>query len=476
MLSSIKNYTVFCRLLILAVLTTGAVLQAEDWLRFRGPNGAGISAVSITDKPSFEDSLIWKTDLPAGHSSPIVAGPRVYVTAVEDEKLFTLALDRSSGKILWRRQAPRPRVSQLQEFNNAASSTPASDGENVYVFFGDFGLLSYGPDGNERWRIPLGPFRTIRRMAASPIVVGGTLYMTCDADGGDSFLIAADAETGRELWRVDRSQFRRSFSTPAIYRPVDGLAELIVPGAFTMTSYAIESGRELWRVNGLCWQPKAVPLIANGLVYLNCQGAGTDPNAGRYPDFSQALETFDASGDGFLSLKEFYPEKARRFPDLDLSQDGLMDEEEWDYFRARMSTRPGFFAVRLGGRGDITDSHREWTLDRPMGNVPTPLLLDGVLYSVRNGGILASVDAKTGEIVKRARLPQALGTYFGSPVAAGGKLYMVSAEGVLTVVRAQADWEVLHTLNLGDGSHTTPAIADGRLYVRTFGHLYCFGK
>ena len=188
------------------------------------------------------------------------------------------------------------------------------------------------------------------------------------------------------------------------------------------------------------------------------------------------MESFDANGDSLLSPAEFYADKARRFPDLDLSQDGLMDEEEWDYFRGRMATRPGFFAVRLGGRGDISKTHREWVQDRPMGNVPSPLLLDGVLYSVRNGGIFASLDAKTGEILKRARLPEALGAYFGSPVAAGGKLFMVDADGVLTVVSAEADWAVLHTLELGDGTHATPAIADGRLYVRTFGGLYCFGS
>ena len=468
--------TVLHRLLILAVMTTGAALHAEDWLRFRGPNGSGIAAGSVIERPSFEDNLIWKTALPAGHSSPVIAGARIYLTAVEDEKLFTLALDRSTGRILWRRQAPRPRVSQLQENNNAASPTPASDGENVYVFFGDFGLLSYGADGNERWRIPLGPFRTIRGMAASPIVVDGKVLLVCDADGGDSFLIAADAETGRQLWRADRSEFRRAFSTPAVHRPIDGPAELIVPGAFTLTSYSIESGEELWRAGGLCWQPKAVPLIAGGRVYLNCQGAGTDPNAGRYPGYAQALEAFDANGDGLLSLEEFYSDKASRFPDLDLSQDGLMDEEEWNYFRERMATRPGFFAVRLGGRGDISRTHREWVLDRPMGNVPSPLLYDGVIYSVRNAGILASIDAETGEILKRARLPEAVGAYFASPVAAEGKLFFVDAEGTLTVVRAAADWAVLHSLKLGEGSHATPAIADGRLYVRTFGSLYCFGS
>ena len=468
--------TVLHRLLILAALTTGAALHAEDWLRFRGPNGSGISAGSVVEKPSFEDNLIWKTDLPAGHSSPVIAGSRIYLTAVEDEKLYTLALDRSTGRILWRQQAPRPRVSQLQENNNAASPTPASDGENVYVFFGDFGLLSYGADGNERWRIPLGPFRTIRGMAASPIVAGDKLFLICDADGGDSFLIAVDTATGREIWRADRSGFRRAFSTPAVYRPAGGPAELIVPGAFTMTSYSIESGEELWRVGGLCWQPKATPLIAGGRVYLNCQGAGTDPNAGRYPDYAQALEAFDANGDSLLSLEEFYSDKASRFPDLDLSQDGLMDEEEWNYFRARMATRPGFFAVRLGGRGDISHTHREWVLDRTMGNVPSPLLYDGVIYSVRNGGILASIDAKTGKILKRARLPKALGAYFASPVVADGKLFLVDAEGALTVVRAAADWTVLHSLKLDEGSHATPAIADGRLYVRTFGSLYCFGS
>ena len=111
-----------------------------------------------------------------------------------------------------------------------------------------------------------------------------------------------------------------------------------------------------------------------------------------------------------------------------------------------------------------------------MGNVPSPLLYDGVIYSVRNAGILASIDAETGEILKRARLPEAVGAYFASPVAAGGKLFFVDAEGTLTVVRAAADWAVLHSLKLGEGSHATPAIADGRLYVRTFGSLYCFGR
>ena len=241
-----------------------------------------------------------------------------------------------------------------------------------------------------------------------------------------------------------------------------------------MVGYSLESGDELWRVGGLCWQPKAVPIIDGDRVYLNCQGAGTDPNAGSYPSFAAALRQFDADRNGSLSKDEFYADKASRFPDYDLSQDERMDEREWDYFRDRMSTRPGFFAVRLGGEGDVSKSHVEWVLDRPMGNVPTPLLHDGVLYSIRNAGILTSIDAETGEILKQGRLPDAMGGYMASPVAADGKLYFLDVDGAMTVVKAAAQWEVLNALQFDAGSSSTPAIVDGKLYVRTASYLYCF--
>ena len=108
-------------------------------------------------------------------------------------------------------------------------------------------MLSYGPDGNERWRAPLGPFVNIRGMAASPIVVDGKLLIACDDDSGRSFLLALDATTGKEIWRADRSEFRKAFSTPAIYRPDQGPAQVLTPGSFTLVSYSLEGGEELWR-------------------------------------------------------------------------------------------------------------------------------------------------------------------------------------------------------------------------------------
>ena len=136
--------------------------------------------------------MVWKTALPPGNSSPAVAGDRIILTAVENEKLLTIALDRATGKILWRREAPRPRKQVIERpANGPVSASAATDGRNAYVFFQDFGLLAYGPDGNELWRMPLGPFNNPFGHGASPILTGDTLLMVCDQDT-NSFLLAID--------------------------------------------------------------------------------------------------------------------------------------------------------------------------------------------------------------------------------------------------------------------------------------------
>ena len=198
--------------------------------------------------------------------------------------------------------------------------------------------------------------------------------------------------------------------------------------------------------------------------------------AGQYPSYSKALEQFDSDADGVLSKEEFYEKRQSRLEEYDFSQNGSIEKDEWDFFVARMATRPGFFAIRLGGLGDVSATHVDWVVNRPLGNVPTPLIYDGVIYSVRNAGILTSIDAQTGEILKQGRLPDALGAYYASPVAADGKLFFLDEEGTLTVVRAGGQWTVLHSLALGEGGNATPAIVDGRLYVRTHEKLYCFGE
>ena len=183
--------------------------------------------------------------LPPGHSSPVFTTEHIFVTSFEGKTLLTMCLDRASGKVLWRREAPRPREESFQPTNSPASPSPVTDKSNVYAFFGDFGMLSYGPDGNERWRLLLGPFNHSNGHGSSPTLADGKLVLICDQDT-DSYLLAVDLATGRVVWKTMRPKYTRGYATPAVYRPKTGPAELIIPGSFEVASYALDTGRKLW--------------------------------------------------------------------------------------------------------------------------------------------------------------------------------------------------------------------------------------
>jgi len=159
--------------LILPLFVYSVSLPAEDWPQFRGTGGTGVSASkNLPTHFGPEKNVIWQTALPPGHSSPVLVGNSIFLTAFEGEKLLTFRLDRLSGKILWRREAPRDRTEPRQQTNTPASPTPVTDGKRVYVFFGDFGLLAYDLDGTEAWRLPMGPFNNVNGHGSSPILAG----------------------------------------------------------------------------------------------------------------------------------------------------------------------------------------------------------------------------------------------------------------------------------------------------------------
>jgi hypothetical protein len=194
------------------------------------------------------------------------------------------------------------------------------------------------------------------------------------------------------------------------------------------------------------------------------------------PTFEETLEKYDANKDGRLSREEL-PERMRNsFADLDLNQDSAVDRREWDFYRARRAARNSLLAIRHGGRGDLTTTNVVWSMQKFLPNVPSPVLYENVLYIVKDGGILTSLDPATGKILKQARLAGAPGTYYSSPVAGDGKIYTISLEGKVSVIRADAEWEVLGTNDLGEEVLPSPAIAEDRIYVRTRDRLYCFGK
>lgn len=464
------------RLVVLAL--SAQLLTAADWPQFRGPNSAGVSeAKGVPTEFGPEKNVIWKTPLPAGHSSPVIVGNRIYLTAYDPAKLFVFTLDRETGKILWRREVPRPRTQELHKSNSPASPSIATDGRNIFAFFTDFGLISYGPDGEERWRLPLGPFNNPFGMGASPVLANGKIIQVCDAETG-SFMVAVDAATGKIAWRVDRSEMTRGFSTPVLWKTKDGRLQALVAGTNRLIAYDVDGGKPVWWVRGLTWQMKPTPAVAGDIAYvLGWAGGADDGQQESLPSFAEMLKTQDANGDGKLAQSELHdPRQQKDFKEADLDVDGALGERDWEKYRGKRLSLNSVMAVRLGGSGDMTEQSILWRYLKSLPNVPSPVYYDGIVYLTKEGGILTALDAATGKVMKQGRLPGALDYYYASPIAADGKIFATSQEGHISVIKAGADWEVLARNDMDDECFATPAPLDGRLYVRTRSALYCFGN
>ena len=452
---------------------------ADDWSMFRGPNGSGVveqSGLPVEFSP--EKNLVWKIPLPAGHSSPVFSEDSIFLTAWEGGSLFTFAIGRGDGKIRWRREIKRIHEGGLHDDNSPASPSPVTDGRNAYVFFQDVGLLSYGPDGNERWRIPLGPFNNPMGMGASPVLADGKIILVCDSES-DSFLFAAHKDTGKIVWRKQRPLAARGFSTPVLYSPADGGGlQVLVPGSFQLEAYSVAEGEKIWWVRGLTWQLKPTPVMDENTIYVQNWAGNADLGKQEdVPPLAEILKIHDQDGDGALAPEEAPdPKMAQGWEKFDLDRDGVMGPRDWEFHRRKRSAVNAVQAIRLGGKGDMTQGAFRWRRYKSLPNVPSPLLYRGILYTMKEGGILTAYHARSGEVLKQGRLKNALGRYFSAPVAADGKIFVLSEEGRLTVLRAGADWEVLATNDMGDPCYATPAIVDGKIYVRTTTALYCFAE
>lgn len=462
--------------LLLATLAA-CLSYGADWPQFRGPNARGISeTANLPVEFGPAKSVVWKTDLPAGHSSPVLTADRIFVTAFDAQKLYVIAMERAGGKILWRREVPRPRQQELHKSNSPASPSVATDGKNTFAFFTDFGLISHGPDGEERWRLPLGPFNNPFGMGASPVLANGKVIQVCDSETG-SFVIAADQKTGKVAWRVERPNMTRGFSTPVLFQPKDGGMQALVAGTNRFIAYDVDTGNEVWSVRGLTWQMKPTPIVDGDIAYVLGWAGGADQGSQEnIPPLAEVLKENDANKDGRLAVAEAPLRYKRDLAESDFDRDGFYNEREWDKFIEKRSSVNSVMAVRLGGRGDMTEKNVLWRYYKSLPNATSPVLYRGILYLVKEGGILTALDAATGNVLKQGRIRGALDFFYSSPVAADGKIYAASESGRLAVIRAGAEWEILAVNEMDDEIYATPAPVDERLYVRTRGALYCFKK
>ncbi len=501
--------------MIVLPLTTAV---AEDWPQFRGPNGTGVSvSTGLPEEFGPNKNVIWKTALPPGHSSPVLTRDRIFVTAYEKQtadssrqaagskqqsagaeqnptridkdnyKLLVICLERQTGKLLWQREVPRSIEGRLQNVNGPASPSPVTDGSNVYVFFQEFGLVSYNGAGKERWRLPLGPFNMFYGFGASPILTDDKVILAVDQDNPSSYLIAVDKNTGRVRWKVDRPVVISGYSTPIIYQPKQGPKQIVIPESFQLSAYSVVDGKRVWWVRGLACEMKSI--ASNDGEYLYINGWGFPQNqAGRQVgtiSWEEALPRYDKNGDRQIARSEVSEAKATgsmdkmlsgAFEAFDMDRDEKLNTKDWEVFRAMMASENGLLAIKLGGKGDQSATAIRWRYQKPVPQVPSTLLYKGVLYMINDSGILISFDPATGNVLKQGRLHGAIDKYFSSPVAADDKVFLIGQAGQVSVLKAAGDWQVLKVNELDDEVFATPAIADGRIYIRTRSALYSFGK
>lgn len=497
---------------LVAVLVPFSVAAAaslpEDpaWGGFRGANGSGTApAAALPAKLDVAAHLRWKAPVPKGYSSPVLAAGRLFTTGHERiappkvegavdpaapkppdrHKVFTVALDAESGKELWRAEVEFE--GKRPGGNSFAAPTPATDGARVYALFHHVGMIAYDLDGKELWRNPLGaPYNIPHGLATSPLVVDGAVVLQLDQDGG-SALVCLDAATGKERWRTAREGALHSYSTPALYRPKSGGPQVIVSGSYEVASYALETGAKLWWVTGTAWQSKAVPQFFEDLCivssYMPSSTEFKVPTLNQ--TYAEALAERDTDKSGTLERKEWDHEVMQQTWFIwDLDGDEALSEKEYDYLRSTQSAMGGLYAIDLEVEGkplagDVTATHMAWQIDgrRALSDVVSPVLVDGKLFLLKDPGIMTVVDARTGEVGKSERIGD--DEFYASPVAAGGRVLLASLSGQLSLLSGAAEWEVLTTAALDDvvgKVWSTPALAYGRVYVRSEGEVYCFGE
>ena len=427
--------------MLIVALAVIAPVRAEQWPQFRGPGSTGVGdGTRLPETWSTTQNVAWKTAIPGhGWSSPIAGGDRIFVTAVVpageieapvkglyfggerpapkiEHRWMVYAIDFATGKIVWEREAHRGLPPQRHLKNTYASETPVTDGERVYVAFGNVGLFAYDFKGALVWSERFGPFATHNGWgtAASPVLHQGRLYFQNDTDE-KSFLLALDARTGRTVWRVDRPEVS-SWATPYIWEH-KGRTEIVTAATKSIRSYDLE-GKLLWQLGPMSSIAIPTPFSKFDLLYVSSGYVG-------------------------------------------------------DQVRPVYAIKPGASGDISLPKGETSNASIAWSLPQGGPYNPSPIVYGDIYYTLFDRGFFTAHDARTGkEIYTKVRLDPAAGAFTSSPWAYNGKLFAMSEDGVTYVIQAGPEFKVLGRNDLAEFTMASPAMHRDSLIIRTSSSVY----
>ncbi|MCC7083781.1 MAG: PQQ-binding-like beta-propeller repeat protein [Pirellulales bacterium] len=395
------------------------VAFAQEWTRFRGPNGQGQCSSADTIPVAWtEADYNWKVELPGtGNSSPVVWQDHVYVLSADPESgaRFVSCLSATTGKAIWKQEYPTG-AHFVHKFNSFASSTPAADDKHVYVAWAtpdEITLLALTHAGKEAWKKNLGAFQSQHGFGTSPIVVDSMVILVNDQEGDDRFIVALDSDDGKQRWKIPRKHATNrqnlSYSTPCVRETSAGRELIICSWAHGISSHDLQTGAVNWEIPVFKLRPVGSPVLVGDLIFGNC-----------------------GEGSGNSSMVAIKPSE-------------------------QTGTPPEII----------------YTKDRSIAPYVTTLCAAGdLLFLWGDKGIVSCLDAASGEAYWTKRVG---GNFFGSPVRAGNRIYCMSSDGDVVVIEAAKKYKLLAKNSLGEGTRATPAIAGGRMYLRTDSHLISLG-
>jgi outer membrane protein assembly factor BamB len=416
------------------------------------------------------------------------------------KKLEVIALNRKNGGIVWRRAIPAKEIETVHATSSPATSTPVTDGKRVYVYSGSFGMVAYEWDGKPAWEYGMGTAKSPFGSGASPVLAGDLVVITRDYPPQPA-LYAIRKGDGTLAWKADLPLPTVSGPRTAHSTPLNWKDQIVLSRPGEISGYSAADGKRLWGFAQTSLGTSTAA-VSDGVFYVNAPAMGGDTyTLVGLPPYAEALTKYDANGNGKLEedevpAQDLFFMKRGGVPDdvpgahftlklffraADRNKDGAVDEKEYEQMgqfgrgQGRAATASGILAIRPSGEGALTDSALAWSEPRGAPEVTTPLEYRGRVYAMNSGGIVTCLEAKTGKVLYRGRV-NAPGPYFASPVAAGGKVFVASAEGVVSVLGAGDTLEVLANNDLGEPVYGTPAVVGSTLYVRSARGLWAFGR